>query len=173
MPPEMVRVRNTSDRVFADGWNGAMYQIYPGDNALVPWYAACNWFGDPYVIDKPTLAQFDRQEEVQRVEALYGCYDDDKMSRAERWQQNRPRIHVETLDGDEITMLCDDIDGSGQLPELPSQKPDEKVALASELERMKRVQSELLERLHQLEAGQESFAELPTDTPTKVPVDEE
>jgi hypothetical protein len=171
MPPEMVRVKNTGKKPFSDRWGSVPYMLNPGDTAMVPWGGAVNWFGDPYLIDKPTLAQYDRQEEIQRLETRLGCYDGDDKTRSQRFVENKPSVEVSTLDGDVITMLIDDMDGSGNPPQN-IEKVDERVALASELERMKKVQADLLARLASLEAGEDTFAELPTDKPKKVPVDQ-
>lgn len=168
----MVQVKNTGDSTFSDRWDSVTYTIHPGDSALVPWGGALNWFGDPNVIDKPTISQYDRREEIQRLECRLGCYDGDDKTRTQRFLENRPHVLVTTLEGEEVTMLIDDMDGSGNPPPSEEKPLDEREALATELERMKQVQSELLKRLQLLEAGEESFSELPTDKPKKVPVDE-
>lgn len=171
MPPELVRVKNVHEVTFQDRWASTPYVIPPGQESLVPWGAACNWFGDPYVIDKPQLSQFDRQDEIHRLETRLGCYDGDDKNRLQRFEENRPHVEVTTLEGDVIQMLVDNMDGSGNPPQY-LEKIDEKQALATELERMKQVQAELLSRLQNLEAGEETYAELPADKPKKIPVDE-
>jgi hypothetical protein len=172
MAPEMVRCKNVGDDAYRDQYAGVSYWIEPGDNVLVPWAAACLWFGDPNVTDKPTMSLFDRREEIERLYLRLGCYDGDGSNRTQRFADNRPRFAVENLEGSRIVMLVDDLDGT-QAQSRPEGKVDERVALASELDRMKQVQAELLQRLHTLEAGSESFDELPTDVPTRIPVDEE
>lgn len=171
MAPEMVRVTNQGDADFRDGYANTNYRIPPGDRIIVPWGAACLWFGDPDIIDRPTLSQFDRQDEIDRLYMRMGCYDGDGESSTSRFQRRQPQVEVSTLEGGVITMLVQKIDGTNAPPTVQP-VTDEREALAGELERMKAMQAELLARLNVLEAGEESFEELPTDKPTQIPVDQ-
>lgn len=171
MPPEMVRVTNVGNDDFTDGYANQKYRVPSGDKVIIPWGAACLWFGDPEIIDRPTLSQFDRRDEVDRIYMRMGCYDGDGETAASRFQRRKPAVLVESLEGAAIPMLVEQMDGSVNTPvSLP--QGDERTALAGELERMKAMQAELLSRLNVLEAGEESFDELPVDTPTQIPVDQ-
>ncbi len=172
MPPEMVRVTNIGDEDFTDGYANQRYRVPAGDRVIVPWAAACLWFGDPEIIDRPTLSQYDRRDEVDRLYMRMGCYDGDGESSTSRFQRRKPTVLVETLEGTALPMLVDAMDGT--VKDVPVSLPqgDERSALAGELERMKAMQAELLARLNTLEAGEDSFDELPVDLPTQIPVDQ-
>ena len=172
--PDVVRVTNRGASPWRDMYANTPYLLRPGDSMVAPYPAACLWFGDPGMVDTPLTGKFDRRDEIDRVYARMGVYDGDGKSMAERFYVNRPdNVTVESLDGDRIYMLSETLDGSHTAPQEDSGGAlDEKQALAQELERMKQMQAELLQRLSQLEAGESTFSELPTDTPTKVPIDE-
>ncbi len=102
----VVKVKNTGDVVFRDGFDGTTYAIPPGEEAFLPAAAVLLWFGDNglFNIDARTKP---REKEVQRLRVKYGVYGDH-----DSWDSKTPSVEVYTLQGDRVYTLIEDIDGT-------------------------------------------------------------
>jgi hypothetical protein len=166
----IVRLRNTGEAIFKDQYGGVPYVCPAGDTIVVPFEAVCLWLGDPRVVDRPTLAQYDRRGEVDRVKTRIGATIAEAMSLP--WSP--PALTIETLEGKEIVMCIQDPEGNGGGDLFGSIKTglDDTESVAQELEILKRQQGQLLQRLEDLQAGQQkNLDDIPDDIPTKIPVD--
>lgn len=165
---DIVRLKNNSGKEFKDQYGSTPYRCPDGDSIIVPFDAACLWFGDPRVFDRPALAQYDRKNEFNRVKVRMGIAV--KEAQSDDWEF--PNITVETLDGDRVYMAIEDPEGVKASGVLSSRQGlDDRQVIAEELERMKKAQADLLARLNDLQnASAPGLEDVPDDIPTKVPV---
>lgn len=74
-----VRVRNNGDKELkgqAMQYASAEYRIPPGGERVMPWLAACHFFGDPRAVNKGDARETQyRQAEVERLQVHWGTYD--------------------------------------------------------------------------------------------------
>lgn len=170
MANDIVRIRNTGKDAFKDQYGAVPYAIPAGEAVIIPFDAACLWLGDPRVINKPTLSQYDRDDELHRVKTRLGAVVKEAMS--EPWEP--PALEVEDLEGNRIYMVVEDPDGlKGSIPTKTFGLSDTE-AVAAELEAVKRQQAALLARLDELSRGADAptLDDVPDDVPSKVPVSE-
>lgn len=122
----VVRVTNTAGAKFVGKYANNRYVIEPGQTAIVPYYAAVLWFGDPRAtnVGDARLTQY-RAHEVDRLSAKYGLigapfYSDQdtvtttvdgekvELRYVDARHPNLPRCTVETVDGDRLITVIDD-----------------------------------------------------------------
>lgn len=101
MATESVRLVNKGDDDFVAQYDRDTYTIPARSEGIVPWEAACLWFGDPRATD--TGVQKNRLEEYRRLTVKFGVYDDHGL-----FDERRPKIEVWRLNGQQVTMLADD-----------------------------------------------------------------
>lgn len=74
-----VRVKNLSDKELRGSammYAKAEYRIPPGAERVMPWLAACHFFGDPRSVNKGEARETQyRQAEVERLSVRWGIYD--------------------------------------------------------------------------------------------------
>lgn len=120
---DMVRARNVGDKPFVGDFASVRYVLQPGKDVFVPFDAAALWFGHPDVFDVGPR-QMARTEMYKRLRLKYGAYDDtdadgNRTSSDEKWEQNRPRVEVYTLDGQRLNTVIDDPSGTAANPVDP------------------------------------------------------
>lgn len=122
----VVRVTNDGTAKFVAKYANNRYSIEPGSAAIVPYYAAVLWFGDPRAtnIGDKRITQF-RAHEVDRLSAKYGLvgapfYSDEdtvtvnvdgekiELRYVDARHPNLPRCTVETVDGERLVTVIDD-----------------------------------------------------------------
>lgn len=169
--PDIVRLRNNSDATFKDQYASVPYVAQPGDAILVPFDAACLWFGDPRLSDRPTLSQYDRKDEYDRVFHRSGY----AVKEVGGEEYTIPDYAIEDLEGNPIYMTLWDPEGNKlTLSNSSNVGLNDSAAIAQELEIVKRQQAALLQRLEELQAPDApGLDDIPTDNPTKVPVTQE
>lgn len=169
--PQVVRVRNPGEKVFKDQYASVKYAIQPGQEVVVPWYAAVLWFGDPRVLDDETRGVFARADELLRVLTRMGSggLDGRGLGEVDRVKADHPGIEVFDIDGNRIEMLIDDPEGENVTPIgfVKAEKDD----LFAELDKVKAYQSQLLQLIEDQKnqassPGLESAAD---DAPSRVP----
>lgn len=127
---EMVQVTNESDKDFKDSFASKEYFIRAGQTAICPLDAVWLWCGYGEVRDEPENGRFYRVQEVARLRARYGAYNND-----DTWERNRPRLKAAQFDGTEIVTVIDDPEGA-HLKEAASM--DDFTALKAQYESMQR-----------------------------------
>lgn len=110
-PGDVVRVRNSGQAVWKDTYGNVTYRVQPGSEGIVPFEAACLWFGHPDAIDIDPRNRH-RSDEYARLRIRYGVYDDDNL-----WDQQTPNIEVFDLDGNRILTVVDDPLGDALSPD--------------------------------------------------------
>lgn len=140
-----VRIVNRDERRWKFGYANREYHLapagQPGDEAIVPYLAACLWFGDPRSVNLNTgkREQQYRDGEIQRLSVNYGLLDDQFFVEfddgpvrhtspviidANRQLEPRPYINgrhpnlpdvavIDLRDGSEIATVIDDPTGAG------------------------------------------------------------
>lgn len=165
---DIVRLRNNGDQTWQDQYGSAPFICPAGEAIIVPFDAVCLWFGDPRLSDRPTLSQYDRQDELTRVKARLGW------SVLEAEGKDFPKLDtsVETIEGERVYMVIDDPDGSkSSLSSVNTAGLTDAQAVATELEQLKMQQQALLARLDDLSKGEQpSLDQVEEDLPTKIPV---
>jgi hypothetical protein len=140
---EVRRITNEGDLPFADAYSGVQYVVEPGQSAIVPREAVDLWFGDNSTVD--TSNRRARSQEIDRLHVRYGAYEDPEL-----WEAAKPRVRVETLDGEFTHTVLSDPHGSHvtehhgtvseheQLVDLIQQQAGELEKMRRELIAMKR-----------------------------------
>lgn len=169
---EIVRLTNNGNELFQDQYGSVPYVCPPGQTILVPVDAVWLWFGNPNLVDRSTMAQYDRREEYQRVMVRNGF---DKLAAEGKPIPEFPFL-LEDLDGQRYWTVWEDPEGDQSVLKGVSAKGlDDVQAVANELETMKKQQALLLARLEELQTQPDAgtLDDVPEDKPTKVPVKQE
>lgn len=150
MPPTnpqnaMVRIHNVGPKPFRQKYDGAKYELMPGNDTFIPWDAMCLWFGHPEAIDIPgDKRRRYRSDEVARLRVKYGVYEHHN-----KWDQATPNIEVFTIAGDRIVTVLDDPEGKQITPE--SQTVAERDMMARQMAAMQAQMNALMERVAQFD----------------------
>lgn len=104
--PDVVVVKNLSDKPFRGKYNSRPFVIPANGDALLETEAAVIWFGNWQARNVGNLPanQF-RAQEYERLRGLYGSHYDDRpqdegwvidkaLKADEKWEQNRPRVEI-------------------------------------------------------------------------------
>lgn len=186
-PGSVVRIRNTSDRTWKDGYNGLTYQALPGGEAIAPFEAACLWFGHPDAIDLGPGKTY-RTDEYLRMRTRYGVLDvlvEDPNSghnvhtmepccpftQEDQWKHNIPPVEVFDIDGNRIIMVIDDPEGSAVTPSSTSVAQQEilQTQLAAMQNQMAQLQAQL-DAQTRGEAAEANSGPIPDDqAPAMIP----
>lgn len=157
----MVRVKNVGDKPFRDSFANQPFEVLPNKETFVPFDAAALWFGHPELYDV-SPRQRARTQMYARLRQRYGAFDDtnrdDKVTSAdEKWEQNRPRIEVYSLDGERIYMVIDDPDGTRETTVTPDASESQSILLRlHRLEREGQMLREALASKEKDEGGTDS-----------------
>lgn len=179
-----VRATNTSDVDFTDMYDGQIYTVPAHGDAIVPFDAACLWFGDPRLTneDPADPTKRERVDEFTRVQVRQGWHDglvfddrDQPEGRRVAWDDHRAKVEIyDPIAGTRIYMV-------GEAPDAPPQDVTGEAAQESGLIRIERLEQELarlksggpapLEPLPPLEplAPLPPVADIPDDTPATPP----
>jgi len=98
---ESVRLVNKGDEDWVGGYSRQQYVVPVNGEAVVPWDAACLWFGDPRASDVGQNKA--RIGEYERLCVKYGVYE-----KAEEFEGARPKIEVFRFNGERVKMLAED-----------------------------------------------------------------
>jgi len=98
---ESVRLVNKGDEDWVGGYSRQQYVVPVNGEAVVPWDAACLWFGDPRASDVGQNKA--RIGEYERLCVKYGVYE-----KAEEFEDARPKIEVFRFNGERVKMLAED-----------------------------------------------------------------
>lgn len=101
-PGDVVRIRNVGEVEWKDLYGGTRYRVRPGGEGIIPFEAACLWFGHPDAVDIDPRNRY-RSEEYARLRVRYGVYEVDAL-----WDENKPKIEVFDLDGVRVITVIDD-----------------------------------------------------------------
>lgn len=107
--PQMVRIRNEGDETFRAKYAGQRYVLTSGQDTLIPWDAACLWFGHPFAVDVPgDKRKRYRTDELKRLYVKYGVYE-----RHDEAAEKFPKVSVWDLaePGKRYTTVVDDPEG--------------------------------------------------------------
>lgn len=170
MALDIVRLTNNEPVTFQDFYGSVPYVCPPGDSIIIPFDAACTWFGDPRVSDRPTLSQYDRRGEFERVKTRAGF----SVLEAQSTPWTAKNIEIASLQGERLYMVIEDpLGDKSTLQNVSSKGLDDTQAVAQELEIVKRQQAALLARLEELQHdGTKTLEDVPEDVPNKIPVSE-
>jgi hypothetical protein len=159
---DMRRVRNIGEEPLVDAFDGAHYWIEPGKDAVVPLEAVDLWFGDNTFVDE--MHRRYRNDEYLRLRIRYGANDDEAL-----WEQNKPKVQVLTLDGDELETVLSDPGGDKVTPTETT--VDEKRELWQLIEQQQRELNALKRDFQKKTRQDEAVAEgdLEEDEPQTVP----
>lgn len=102
---QLVRVVNEGDKEFVSRWEGNIFRIKPGSETMVTRDAVNRWTGNADTVNDGKVNA--RREEYNRLRVLYGAYERDEV-----WEANRPHLAVYDLDGNRITTVLDDPEGT-------------------------------------------------------------
>ena len=159
-PHEWVKVTNTGQEEFRDMYASTPYRIPPGAAVVVPWHAATNWCGDPWLRNVGDKRH--RDDEYARLRTRYGAYNKDDV-----WEANRPKVEVYDLNDERVLMVVDD--PSGNLSEPPSLSGDQGQYLLEYVERQQKQIDAMRAQLQgQIDTGEVSVPD--DDTPQQIPV---
>lgn len=167
---QMVRVHNLGDKDFVDSYNSQKFIIEPGKSQFVPYDAAVIWFGNPAAVN--TDREANRDEEFQRIQQRYSAYGDvDADGNPGAWDRNKPKVRVESTEGDELFFCMDDPQGerintTAFRSELNAEEKRE-AQIASMETMMRQMQEQINLLTSQQQQG--SVGEIPTDEPTQTP----
>lgn len=150
---QIVRLKNTGTRPWADKYNNRKYTMEPGEEIVVPFLAMCLWFGHPDAIDHPTDKQRQfRFDEWRRLQVRYGSYDNvgeepivTKSGSIPPWKDQVPSIEVLTMAGEKIITVVDDPEGRHLQP--AQQNVSQVELMQSAIERMQEQMREMESRL--------------------------
>lgn len=163
MNPDLVRIKNVGDKPWTDQF-GRVYTLQPGETGLVSWAAMCCWLGDPMLLNKEFNRERDR--EYERLRVRHGAAS----LTEEEWEAKKPTLLAKTVDGEDIwTVLADP---EGKHATEAGSTVEEKEVLESQLEAMRKTQSQLQAQLNQLLVAQGAGEEVPEDEPKAVAVGE-
>lgn len=101
--PQMVRIRNEGNENFRAKYAGQRYNLLPGQDTLIPWDAACLWFGHPFAVDVPgDKRKRYRTDELRRLYVKYGVYERheeaaDKFPKVSVWDLAEPTKRYTTV----------------------------------------------------------------------------
>jgi hypothetical protein len=169
MAGEVVRLENTGEEPFVGKYAQTRYVVQPGKHLIVPKEAMHHWFGRNFLVD--VGMKRDRTAELKRIKVLYGVFDDEAGTEAEKWERNVPhKVHVFDIEGNRLTTMVDDPEGHTVTP--ADQTEQEKALLDAQIEEMRRQLNALQAAQAQVQLeGYEPTADVsPEDTPKKVPV---
>lgn len=98
----LVRIVNTDTRTFTSLYAGDRYTVAPGGEEIVPFEAACLWFGNPKLKDINAKERH-RTVEFKRLRVKYGAYDNEEL-----FEAIRPKVEVYTLEGERVSTVAED-----------------------------------------------------------------
>ena len=145
-PGEIVNIVNPTDEDFQHRYLETKVTIKANTNTFVPWEWMVYWLGNPDVRDIDHRRRY-RTEEVKRLRTLYGAYYDD-----EKWAANRPQIQAFTSDGERITTVVDDPEGT-QVPTNPSAPVDQTSLLMNQISQQQAQMKAMQKQLEILQRG--------------------
>lgn len=105
-PNTQVFAKNNGDQTFVGKYARVTYTIPPGAQKVIPFVAACLWFGDPYAVDIDKKRQ-NRHREYERLRVKYGIYEHENLL-------HLLPTHIDIFDvetGEQITTLAQDPEG--------------------------------------------------------------
>lgn len=163
----MVKVVNVGDQTFTDMFESSPFSLEPGEEQFVQFEAASLWFGNPELMDVGPR-QRARFETYKRLRSRYGAFDDDvedpetgrmtHISADERWEANKPRVEVYTLQGERLWTVVDDPLGEHVNPAAISSAENNLV-----LNRLQALEEETRILRSALESAKASGYEVPSD----------
>lgn len=152
---DMMRVVNVGDKEFKDGWDGNKFVIPPGGERFVPFDAIEVWLGHPDAMDTSENNRV-RLAEYTRLRVRYGAYEFD-----DKWEENKPRLEVYTLEGDRVTTVVDDPEGEGITPD--QQTVLENRLLSEQLARMQEQMKVLQNQINDENRGADASVQVADD----------
>lgn len=164
-----VKLRNAGSEPFQDTYANRPFRILPGEEIIVPFYAAVYWFGNPYSVD--TDKARDRTDEWKRMRVKYGVYDD-----LTALETNMPKVEMYDANTNErLYHVIDDPDGNRNRPDTPNLNDVDQ--LKQQLLIMQKNQEQLMKMLDQQVQQDMAIAnakmdttETPEHTPDATPV---
>lgn len=169
---QVVRIKNNSKEDFVGKYDQNVYRVKAGQEAIAPVEASWHWFGRPHAIDG---RKKERTDEVNRLNVLYGLFDDESGSIAEKRERNVPKCEVYDLDGERIYTVLDDPKGERINPS--DQSAHEAELMNDQIQKLQRELAALTSAAALADTSPDYqpssdvlVEEVPDDTPTKVPV---
>lgn len=108
---DFVKVVNVGKAPWNDKYDGKPFQLDRGGDTIVPFGAACLWFGHPDAVDVDERNRH-RTDEWARIRVRYGIYEHTYDEDGNDLIETRiPKVEVWTLDGRKLSMVCHDPDG--------------------------------------------------------------
>lgn len=180
----VVRLRNDGPVPFSDGYAGRRYEVEPGGERIVPFFAMCLWMGHPEAKDEPgdDREMKWRLKEFERLRTKYGVYENDSLWELlapistppppidevhipdvlanARFPEVRPQLSAWDLFGKRYVTVIDDPVGSHLTPDVQSVM--EKDAMAAHIARMQQ-QIEQMQGQMAVEAGADPTVTLPPE----------
>lgn len=165
---EVVRVHNEADKEFRGSYDGQRYVIPAGGAVIVPTEACWHWCGRQWLIDEPPL-KLERTREMERLRLYYGAhFNDPDKTVEEKWEQNKPKLSVTTMDGERFVTMLDDPLGKEVSP--ASQTVAERNLLSEQVDKLRRELAAMQGRLNSVERGEDQpDEEVPEDSATSIP----
>lgn len=185
--PTMVRIRNEGDKPFQARYAGQRYNLTPGADTLIPWDAACLWFGHPFAVDVPgDKRKRYRSDELRRLYVKYGVYE-----KHDEAAQKFPKVSVWDLaePTKRYTTVIDDPEGKELNTAVISQADNESLQaqIRAMQEQMAQMQAQLANNIaveesdartteatakpeirdEKLDALPDDIDSIPADTPQK------
>lgn len=172
--PQVVRVEYQGPQdTFADTYANVTYRIPKGSQGIVPYEAACLWFGNPNAINRDESRR-DRDEELARMKLRYGCGWDEYdgihnlvQKGEDRWQETKPQVRVISIDGQEIEFVLHDEQGVKVTP--AQQSIAERDLLQSTIAKYEAEMAAMRQQLDALIRAGDQPKNLTPDTPPSDP----
>lgn len=156
MNHELVKVKNVGSQPVRIKLGVSSYdRIAPGDETLMSWEHYVATFGHPWLKNVDTNKARDREH--HRASSLHW------RDRDLPWEEFRPQVEVESIDGEQITPLFDDPTGDGITG------TDMTKETAAKLQQQVTSLEQQLRKMQALQKAQNPEADLPADEPKKVP----
>lgn len=103
-PDEPVKLTSEDTRDLKIKYRGQTYLLPAGESGHWPWKVAAHMLGDPTKRNSPRFPTADH--EWERFRRRWGV-SETVVTSAEEWERRRPKVKVETMDGQQIKMLTD------------------------------------------------------------------